>query len=236
MMRNTTILGAIALVGLVAGPTLAGSVTVKTDDTTPQAILHYGDHTTSGAQMDGMTVAVTYSDATTQTFTWATTTTPGGGVSGGGFSLGYPGSDTFQDSPPWTLTNTGKAITDVKLDGFPGLTLFDKTPPTNGTDNSPGKTFTLLSGAASENLTVTYSGPIGVDGLPPIGPPTDVYRWLDISFSTPFSGTLTYAADTDNFAAISVTPVPEPAPILIMGLGILMMGGLIARKRLGLKA
>lgn len=235
MMRNTTILGAVALLGLLASPSFA-TVTIVSDNSDPQAILNYGNIYTTGADMDGMKVTVTYADATTQVFTWATTVTPGGGVSGGGFSLDYPGSDTYFASPPWTLSNTGKAITDVKLDGFPGLTLFDQTNPDPGTANSPGQTFTLLSGATNEDLTVTYSGPIGVDGAPPIGPPTDVYRWLDIAFSTPYTGTLTYQADTDNFGEVAPTGVPEPAPMMIMGLGVLMMGGLIARKRLGFKS
>lgn len=229
MIRCTTTLGTISLLGLIAAPSMA-TVTIFTDTSTPQAIVKYGNIYTSGADMDGMLVDVTYSDNTHGEFTWATTTNPGGGVSGGGFSLAFAGSDTF--FTPWTLSNTGKGITDIKLDGYPGLTLFDRTPPTDGTAGSPGKTFVLQTGGTGYHMSVTYSGPIGVGGAPPIGPPTDVYRWLDIGFTNkPFANSnLSFLADTDN---IVLPAVPEASSKISFGLLLALgLGGvMIAAKR-----
>jgi len=214
----------------IAPPSMA-TVYVITDNSTPQPIQTYGNIYTSGADMDGMIVDVTYSDNTHADFTWATTTDPGGGASGGGFSLAFAGSDTF--FTPWTLSNTGKAITDVKVDGFPGLTLFDKLIPySNGTANSPGETFQLKSGGTGYNITATYSGPVGVGGAPPFGPPTDVYRWLDIGFSKPFTNSqITFLADTDN---IGSPAVPEASSKISFGL-LLALGlgwvGIAARRK-----
>jgi hypothetical protein len=236
MMRNTTILGAIALIGLFAGPTFADTVTIVKDNSDLEHIADYGNIVTGGADMVGLTATVTYVGGSTVVYTYAKTGAQSGAATGGNFSLGVTGPDTYFSTTPWTLSNTGSpAIVDVKLDSFAGDTVFDSLDPDPGTFNSKGTNFAVLSDSGTHAIVATYSGEVSLAGAAPLG---DVYRYLDVNFGTtnPFTGTLSFTQDTDNVPTPPLTGVPEPAPMMIMGLGVLMMGGLIARKRIGLKA
>ncbi len=237
MTRTTSILGAAALLGLVAAPSFAGTVSVVKNNTDQENASDYKDVKTSGAMMAGTTATVSYVGGATQTYTWAAIPADGstaGGVSGGGFSLEVKGADTYND--PFTLMNSGTPITNIFLDGFPGNTLFDSTNPSPGTAGSPGEDFKVVSGGAPYNITATYSGEVAIPPNPAVG---DVYRYLNINFGpNGFTGTgnngLSFLADTDTVGQVST--VPEPAPFTIVGVGVVMMAGLIARKRRSLKA
>ena len=190
--------------------------------------------------MAGITATVTYVGGATTTYTYAATGPQSGSAGGGGLALSATGPDTFHftgpSATPFTLTNTGTGVTNILLDAFPGHSVFDRTDPSPGTAGSIGADFQVLSGLGNYNIVATYQGEVAV---PPAGPVGDVYRYLDINFgtATPFTGsTLTFGADTDNVKFPGVATVPEPAPLTIVGVGVLMMAGLIARKRRSLKA
>ena len=77
------------------------------------------------------------------------------------------------------------------------------------------------------NITISYSNEVYVEK--PIGSGFsygDLFRTLTIDFGTPFSSsltassTLTFKADTDK-----MTPVPEPATLLLFATG---LAGLVA--------
>ena len=65
---------------------------------------------------------------------------------------------------------------------------------------------------------MTYSGPVSLTGQSFSG---DLYRYMEVDFSSPFTGVLTFIADTDN-ASIhgDIHPtVPAPGALLLAALG-----------------
>jgi hypothetical protein len=78
-----------------------GNCTVGNSTTSPlQSAWGVGAFTTSGSQMNGLQVTVTFSDNFTENLTWATTTGTTGGV-----------SDTTNGVHNWSLTETGDTFT-----------------------------------------------------------------------------------------------------------------------------
>jgi PEP-CTERM motif len=162
---------------------------------------------TSGAQMNGMTVTVTFSDGFNETLTWATigpASLGTGGVSDTsvqhGFTLTETG-DTYTPANPtgiWTLMNNGnggRTITDIVLNGTagsaancpagtpPGVlcgTIFDRT------------SFPSLSPPDNEQTPGSHQGfDWQVDG----GNATGTFG-LGITYSNEFALTSTTACNT----------------------------------------
>jgi hypothetical protein len=168
----------------------AGTCSVNTSTSILQTAWAVGAFSTSGAQMNGMLVTVTFSDATTQTLTWAATNTTAGGVSNTTgahqWSLTENG-DTFTSGDNFVLTNnaTTAAITSIVLQGVGPMssncptgspaslmcgTIFDRVSPggdNDGNEQTPGShrgtdvTIAAQSGTANYTIAANYSNEYG---------------------------------------------------------------------------
>ena len=201
------------------------------------------DYKPSGASMAGMTVTVVFADKNLkpETISWNFLKDATWGVESiNGWSL-FESGDTYYS--PWTLTSTTANLQSIVLDGLPGNTVFDikwdvdKNLP-DGTEGTTGSMFgwnfevfsiTNFTG----NMKVTYSNKVYLPkklypehGGLPVG---DIFSRLTIDFTDTAFGTaatsgnpavLTFRADTDK-----MTPVPEPATLLLFASG---LAGLVA--------
>lgn len=84
----------------------------------------------TGADMAGIEVTATYSDASTQTLTWEALTADSGGVTGTGWSLDQVG-ETFGELGmsgvigAWTVTNDNAELVSLFVNLLPGKFVFD---------------------------------------------------------------------------------------------------------------
>ena len=207
----------------------AASVTIVKDAGTLQNTTALTGFATTGADMDGMSLGITYGDGSTTTATWGDT-----GISSGQASWGEgEGSlaligDSF--SSAWNLiAQTG--ITSILLDAGLGDSLFDTTfGGAEGTAGSAlGKDFSVVSASTDYNITATYIDAIGVGGNAAVG---DIYRYLLIDFGQrAFTGTLNFLQDTDSLLfAGDINPVPVPAAAWLFGSALLGFFGFSRRK------
>lgn len=202
----------------------AASVTIVKDAGTLQNTTALAGFATTGADMDGMGLGITYGDGTMTSAIWGNTGISSGNAQWGGGLLELIG-DSFVS--PWNLiAQTG--ITSILLDAGLGNSLFDTTfGGAEGTVGSAlGADFSVVSSSTDYDITATYIDAIGVNGNTAVG---DIYRYLLIDFGQrAFTGTLQFIQDTDNLADIS--PVPVPAAAWLFGSALLGFFGFSRRK------
>ena len=229
---------------ILTGTSQAASINIIENHGTTEFVRQIDDYNTTGLNMTGMDVTVTFSNGTTQTVSWDT---DGGGnyhsgigAQGTGWSLTMvdPTKSTYYGSY-WALdvTDPNVLISSVLLEGFDDNVVFD-----NDEDNFPG-----TQGSAWGNpldisdrpqlpvpattydgvIDVTYIGDVAINGTTAYG---DVYRSMLISFTNgPFdtNDTLYFHQDTDNVN----NPVPEPATMLMFGVGLSGIVAIRSRKK-----
>lgn len=206
---------------------------------------------TSGDEMAGMEVKVSFATPggpVVRTATWAALVA---GVSGEAVDLGWfrmtESGDTFGGysfTGPWQLHNLSTFnITGFELYGAPGSTTFDRSPTTlpEGTIGSNvGRDFDVFDNSVNSvlvateyDVTATYSDILNLTALPAVG---DEYVRLNVAFgpNTPVTpGTvLSFQQDTDNSAVRgTITRTPDLASTgLLVSLGLFGLGAL--RRRL----
>jgi hypothetical protein len=194
---------------------------------------------TTGGMMGGMSVTVTYSDASTQTATWTTSGSSGSAVATG-FTLAQSG-DTF--GADWTLTNLSSslAITAFSINARPGNTVFDTAstvPDAEGTPGSAqGLTFAFTGSSSTRDASVTYSDALKLNSMST--PIEDLFLQMKVELdagsylaaSGPTAPSfLTFEQDTDNVRDPGdIVLVPEPSASLATAL--LLGAGLGIRRR-----
>ena len=206
-----TIAVSILIIGVLTSGSF-GAVTIDRVNVNPQRTTALAQFNTTGDDMAGMQLRVNGTD----TATWAITGAEAGGATGTGWSLTETGDTGLAD---WTLSSSIGMQT-LFIDAGPGDTVFDTIPGVVDTPGSEvGIPFELQdSGGFDGDIRVTYTGPVRLTGAAFAG---DLYRFMRVEFTTPFTGTLTFRADTDNAAVRGdiIPVIPAPGALVLASLG-----------------
>ncbi len=229
----------VVLAALIVGAPAARAQTLAQTNGTPYYAPSIGNFSTLGNNMFGMTVTGLFSDGQTFSGAWKDL---GGGLTGvnfaGRFSLTLGAtSNTF--NVPFTLTVFGAAnqLTTLTLIGSTSPVIFDRTfGGASGTVNSNlGRDFELTTPDAN-NILATYMNSVQMVGS--TGPVGDLFETLKVEFRTPFVGSaagksLSFYQDVDNVIIGGLlSPVPEPATLLMTAVGLAALAVAERRRRL----
>lgn len=220
------LLATLALASAAAMPASAANITYFTGGA-PVNIPGLTGFATTGSMMDGMEVTACFVNGPCETVSWADTGANSGGVSGTGWGLSVNG-DTFTANWNFTIgANTGQLLS-LLLDGSTGLTIFDRTLPSDGTPGSAqGRDWTTTLNDTTA-VNVTYLDPTSVGGNAAVG---DLFQQVLIEFLdlTGPRVNFSFQQDTDNDSRFF--DVPEPSSLLLLGLGALALS-LTRRRRI----
>ncbi len=233
-MKKHIALFALSIASFLTSTEFISAAVINTIDTNNDSqwnVYKVENWQTFGNTMDGMQVTATFGNGS-ETKTWEDTS----GAVGTGWSLVMQymaTANTWFDYAWWILTNnTNSPITSLVIDGRPGNTVFDIILD-DSDEYSPGSENGRAAVANSDispylNVDVLYSTQVTVKGTFY----DDLYQTVTFDFSStgyPSAGlqpghSFWFALDTDN-----VNPVPEPATMLLFGIG--AMGIAAFRKR-----
>ena len=201
-------IGLASTSAIILGATLAAPA---------QAQTVISGYTTSGADMDGMSVLVQFLDGSSEQAIWGTTGDNAGGAFGSDWDLTFSGWTTF--SSPWTFSSSNPlGISSLSINAIPGNTLFDDGNSAVSTPGSAGgRAFNVKSGDGPDDWA--YSNALDIST-------GDTWGKLSMSWDDGFSGTMTFIADTDNGTIdnpVTAADVPEPGMLAAL-LGVAAIG------------
>lgn len=184
----------------------------------------------NGNEMHGMTVTACLVSGACETRTWIGDGGTGGGASGTNWSLALDG-DSYNNK---FIFAGGGGWKSLAINTRGGLATFDWIAPTEESPGSflgiPFKLDVFDSGGVPDPqfaISAEYSDVLFVGGQVY----NDLYTVLTINITHStgqgFTGSMEFFADTDKTLAIS--PVPEPATLVTMGLGLAFLAALRRR-------
>ncbi len=196
---------------------------------------------TSDEDMVGLEVTVNFVGGGSETATWELSGAGGSGAWGSSWSLSMSDGSTYINSmhfTPWNFSvDQDIKISRIFIDAGTGASVFDATRTmaslvaTGLQQSTPGSQsgspFTYIGMNDPFNTIATYSGEVVLQGMAHQG---DLYRYLTLDFGTAVQGSFQFSADTDSFGD-TITPIPEPATMILFGNGLLVLSGFTRRKK-----
>ena len=224
-----------SLATLVAAAALAPAAAAQVVHVADPGTLHTATAVSDLARaqdMGGMRVEVDFSDGTTRSGTWGPVTATSWGFGDLPFFAILLGvdQDTYLTSTLWALgTDVEPGVVGFRLIGAPGRVVFDRTfgGLAGSTGSGPGRDLGYFFEDEFPS-TVTYRNLVSVDGSPAVG---DLYEQVEVRLNQPLpeGETVSFFLDTD--IARSITAVPEPATVALLGVGIAVLGLASVRRR-----
>ena len=242
-MNTIKLLAAAALATALTVPMAnASTVILETRGNTSYTTDSFTGFTTNAQRMAGMVV----SGRTTERRYSAEFDVTGTGRSSVGnavtraFTLTQSGN-TYAEGTWGIIVNAGERLTQLRIDGAPGQTIFDTDlsgPSTEGSSVglpfAPTGAFADLQGI----VVATYTGMVAITGTEGVG---DAYTRLTLDLSGLEGGglgegTWNFSHDTDNASRRSPLQYQTPAPVPLPAGGLLLVAalgglGLMRRKR-----
>ncbi|MDP5361979.1 MAG: hypothetical protein NWP79_07540 [Paracoccaceae bacterium] len=234
-----------AILVFAAGASQAATINVLREANNPHQSA-YGMHANTGVEgsaLDGAQISATFADGTTETLTWMANPTLYTENAGTENEVSYYGIDGsavgerinfFMDWQGFEMT-TSSLLSSISINVAPANVVFDTTTNLD-TDPNGGSTigssygfqfelyseFVDLPGA----INVAYSGIVNLAGALAVG---DLFTTMTVDFSALATGgvlgSLNFLSDLDSMAvANDLTPVPLPASLALLLVGLLGMG------------